>query len=417
MRITIFSRYFELTLTNGSIANIYSQFSLQDPHVDRNMEQASRCKDIKSMVFKRKISGEYWKVMLMHHVSAFVYFKQGNFSSSCDAQLLVFRELKKLLEETEREEKPLAWMNNTVRVVVSELRQVAVAADRQLQEAGQAVKHCAHVAQTLRGNIALPAFHHCYLSIAVAVMKIYFRLQSSQKNCQAVMAQVQRKGGDESVSTAAASSSASFSKSDQAAYAYYAGRYYILSGEYFLARERLMVALALAPRNFGNKRRILNYLMLLNIFCFRFPTQTLRQRYDIDDGTLWGEVIGVVKSGNVLGYQQWVGRHEEFLARRGLYVLALEGQSRVMYRLFARTFMLMREGEKQNYLYLKHLLVALQLATSGREVTQQEADGIFSHMIDKKWVQAYLTKQRGKEGNIAVFHKSSPFLFSNWHST
>ena len=120
-----------------------------------------------------------------------------------------------------------------------------------------------------------------------------------------------------------------FPMSERVTYHYYLGRLMVFEGQLPAARDAFRFALLNCHESRpGTVRRIIEFLVPLNIFIGRLPAPGLLARHGIAH---LQELIDAVRSGNVRGLDAVLERRRDLLIDRGLF-LALDRLKTVAYR-------------------------------------------------------------------------------------
>lgn len=103
-------------------------------------------------------------------------------------------------------------------------------------------------------------------------------------------------------------------------HSYLKGRYCIYDGDYQRAREYLRFAFANSHgENPRNKKKILKFLVLVEINLNVFPTKALLQKYQL---TEYIDLVEACQAGDMAKFEESLNRHMDYFIYGGVYLLA-----------------------------------------------------------------------------------------------
>lgn len=132
---------------------------------------------------------------------------------------------------------------------------------------------------------------------------------------------------------------------------YYLGRFNFDSDHFFRASLCLQEAYLQTPPALQKHRKlILTYLIPSNIMLGRFPSQALLSRPEAADlAQVFLPIMGAVRKGDFLAFQQAIAAHEHWLYRRGLLFTLMFRLRPIVWRSFLRRiFILTYEPPQHN---------------------------------------------------------------------
>lgn len=189
-----------------------------------------------------------------------------------------------------------------------------------------------------------------------------------------------------------------FPVDQQITYKYFVGRKAMFDSDYKAADALLSWAFQRCPRRFAtNKRLILIYLVPVRMLLGHMPRRAVLQKYDVLQ--FW-ELAEALRTGNVRGFDEVIGRHEAFFIECGIYLI-VEKLKIIGYRnLFKRVWLITQSHQ----LDLQQFLEALRFVGE-EEITLEETHCIVANLIFDGKIKGYISHQHNK----LVVSKQNPF--------
>jgi hypothetical protein len=180
------------------------------------------------------------------------------------------------------------------------------------------------------------------------------------------------------------------SKADQVTFHYFAGISAMNDGNYVLAGKRLRYAFKICHVDaVRNKRRILQYLIPVQLLLGQPPSNLLLEKYPMEE---FHQLIRAYKIGNVNLYSQALELHSGFFIKNGTYLI-LERVKKIVYRnLFRIIVFKIRNAETR--VKLTDFLRAVRYF-GVEDMDLDEIECIVASLIHDKFIKGYISHAKG----------------------
>ncbi|KAJ1678047.1 COP9 signalosome (CSN) subunit [Spiromyces aspiralis] len=188
--------------------------------------------------------------------------------------------------------------------------------------------------------------------------------------------------------------------SDQVTFNFYLGLLAFRDENYKKADEHLEFALKHCHRGAKrNERVILEYLVPIKMLKGIMPSEALFKRHTELEKT-YDPFVAAIRSGNVGAYDQSLVKHQNYLLRRGTYLIMEHIREISIRTLFYKVYVLGGENSRMPIPLFKE---ALKLADI--DVETAEVECILANMIYSNYIKGYLSHQH----LMLVLRKQQPF--------
>uniref|UniRef100_A0A7S2B8S3 PCI domain-containing protein n=1 Tax=Octactis speculum TaxID=3111310 RepID=A0A7S2B8S3_9STRA len=189
-------------------------------------------------------------------------------------------------------------------------------------------------------------------------------------------------------------------RGDLVAYRFFVGRLNMFEDQYADAERSLDYALKHCRSDaWGNKRRILAYLIPIKLYRGILPSKHLLQKYKFNE---FMSLCEAVRCGHLEHFNQALHAYQDVFIRKGTY-LVLEKVKTLVYRNLIKRIFLVAGDAKTKQLKLARVLTALTWLNE--TLSLDEIECIIANLIFKGYIKGYIShKQR-----VLVLSKNQPF--------
>lgn len=121
----------------------------------------------------------------------------------------------------------------------------------------------------------------------------------------------------------------SFSSAQRVTYKYYAGRFAMYESDFMEAQKRLEYAFHHCHKDYAdNKRKILTYLISVNLVLGKAPSPRLLRKYNMDS---FVQLVDGYRKGDLRQFQASLDQYQDLFIRKGIYLI-IDKAKIVVYR-------------------------------------------------------------------------------------
>ena len=183
-------------------------------------------------------------------------------------------------------------------------------------------------------------------------------------------------------------------------YKFYEGRLAIFQEDYVLAEACFKFCLDECPKSEkGNRARILQYFIPVQIFFGKFPSAKLLKKYNL---TQYMEIVPALMHGDIQNFEQNMKIHQSFFLKRGIFLL-LEKLKTTLYRNLIFKIYNIKYKDKTNKINLKEILPTLQKIGGVDDMDGLEC--MISNLIYSGYIKGYISHEK----SYLVLSKQNPY--------
>eukprot|EP01126_Amoeba_proteus_P064782 TRINITY_DN9106_c0_g1_i4.p1 TRINITY_DN9106_c0_g1~~TRINITY_DN9106_c0_g1_i4.p1 ORF type:complete len:402 (-),score=58.08 TRINITY_DN9106_c0_g1_i4:43-1248(-) len=339
-----------------------------------------------------------YAIAVSEHLLSFLDFRAKNFQGAYDHQHKCVAALHRVIKE----ECPVVWLLPSLFQAIHDCRIYAKKADDILRKTGKNAKNLEEA-----GRLLLELFRACFsdrstpintskkmasLKIANNLFAIYFNLNKIT-NCTTLIKSLEHSGNP---------IISDFPISQQVTYNYNVGKLTLFGGDYRKARQFLQDAFYnCTVKSLKNKRLLLMYLIPVEALLGKMPSPLLLQKYKLPQ---FLEILSAVKSGDIVGFNMALNKHEDFFISKGLY-LVLEKLRLYTYRKLLKKISIIRKDVDNNKILLKAVVLPVLHNIGETDIDLDEIECIVANLIYTGLVKGYISHQY----SCLVLSRQSPF--------
>jgi hypothetical protein len=277
------------------------------------------------------------------------------------------------------------WLLPVIYVVNERLWALATS-DAQKEECARQVNRCVTICLTDRSPLPESRKWGAYRSLAL-LFRIYFHLEQLNLCTNALRA----------MGNADLPDSSRYPRGAVVAFKYWLGRFYFVNEQWDAAEDELWWSWSHChPEAFGNKRRILELLIPLQIHNkHRYPSVALLDRYTLG----CQPILRALRLGDIQSYRNQLQDNERILLRQGTFLLWERLQLLVLRNLLWRSYRLLGGPSR---LGLREHLLPLQNMIGG---DAEELEWMVATLISQGFLKGYIHQEKA----ILVLSLKEPF--------
>lgn len=190
-----------------------------------------------------------------------------------------------------------------------------------------------------------------------------------------------------------------FSKSDLVALKYYEGRVALFDFKFSKAEQCLEGAFGRSHyRSYKNQRTILKYLIPAKVYCGKFPTVELIQKYKLFEYAL---LVKAISEGNLELYRSQMDKYKKIWIKRSLYLTLEKLELLVLRNLMKKVYTLFGKP----IIDTDYFKMALNHGMEEAKYDIDETECIIANLILKGFIKGYISHEKRK----IVFSKAQAF--------
>uniref|UniRef100_A0A7S0WIJ5 PCI domain-containing protein n=1 Tax=Chlamydomonas leiostraca TaxID=1034604 RepID=A0A7S0WIJ5_9CHLO len=339
-----------------------------------------------------------WNDIVLSYLQALVHVTKGERLQACKE----FRErhCRGLLDCLSED----VWMLPAVVGMATTLKNLAAQADVEALRKGANVNTtqlsaCCQLLQMAFSRTGAAKGQHAEAKRAAAVgignvmLAIYFRL-NTLTNCKQITTQIDRNAADMLDAAVA---------SERVTYRYYTGRLKAYDEDFSGADEDLSYAFAQChPAAYGNRRRILTYLVPIKMLLGVLPSDDLLQKYKL---TEYMDVAKAVRTGDVGLLMRTLDANQAVLVQAGTYLLLEKMQLAAYRRLFKKCALVHAEAQPGKATQVPLALMQRALELQGLPKDDAELQCLVANLIYRKYIRGYVAYK----ARVVVLAKTDAF--------
>ena len=268
-----------------------------------------------------------WVDYLTNHLLYFYNFKKENYAKSYDGLKGLFTGYMEIFKQNFQCSMNLIPIT---KYYISNLLIISNLADRELNKRKEKEYCVDDSARILRGFFSKfqVAENKCngILYCIISLIRIYFKLKT-YRNCKSLVEWIDKNNVDLGI----------FPKSEITTFFYYTGRLSIYEVKIFEAQKFFTDAFNMCKSdNIQNKKLILEYMIPVNLFVGKVPSNEILEYYKIENLDLYKQLIQAYKAGDIKIFNQIIDSLEDRLITLGTFLIFEKLKCIVMRNLIRR---------------------------------------------------------------------------------